>query len=216
MAGILVIGGSRGVGLDVVRQGLDAGHHIRALARSADDMSAGGPSLTKIRGDARDEQVLTQALQGMDAVIQTLGVKASCRRTLRPVDLFSAATSALLSTMKTSGVKRLIALTGFGAGDSKRHGGPLYRLGFSLFLRQAYADKDRQEKLIQESNLDWTIARPGILYDGAHTRDYQILKDPSQWRLGFIARANVADFLLKQVGDDHHLGETPVLIGASD
>ncbi len=49
-------------------------------------------------------------------MIQTLGV---CLGDLfRPVSLFSDATRLLVSAMESQGVKRLICVTGFGAGDS--------------------------------------------------------------------------------------------------
>ena len=131
----------------------------------------------------------------------------------QPVDLFSEATRALLPAMRQAGVKRLIVVTGFGAGDSRGRGGLLHKIGFNLFLRRAYDDKDVQEKLIRESDLDWTIVRPVILYDGARTGNYHILTDPKSWRLGFISRANVADFLIRQIDDDRYLGATPVITG---
>jgi NAD(P)H-binding len=47
--------------------------------------------------------------------------------------------------------------------------------------------------------LDWTIARPGLLTNGRRTGRYKVLKEPSQWRNGTIARADVADFLVEQI-----------------
>jgi putative NADH-flavin reductase len=213
MATILVIGASRGIGLETVKQALDAGHQVRALARSAEKIAIKHSALAKIAADAQDEHALTEALHGVDAVIQTLGVKAGPSMMLKPVDLFSNATRALLPAMRQAGVKRLIVVTGFGAGDSRDRGGLLHKIGFNLFLRRAYDDKDVQEKLIRESDLDWTIVRPVILYDGSHTGRYHVLTDPKRWRVGFISRADVADFLVKQIDDDRHVGATPVITG---
>lgn len=213
MATILIVGASRGIGLETVKRALDAGHHVKALARSANDIALDHPALTKVAADAQDEQALHVALQGVDAVLQTLGVQASAKMLLRPVDLFSNATHALLPAMQRAGVSRLIAVTGFGAGDSRNRGGLLYKIGFNLFLRRAYDDKDIQEKLIRESDLDWTIVRPVILFDGAHTGKYQVITDPRRWRVGFISRANVADFLVKQIDDNAYFRKTPVITG---
>jgi putative NADH-flavin reductase len=115
--------------------------------------------------------------------------------------------------MEQTGVRRLIALTGFGAGDSRNRGGCLYNTAFHLFLGRAYDDKDVQEQLIQDSKLDWVIARPVILFNGSRTGRYRILVEPRSWRIGFISRADVADFLVKQIDDDAYLGKTPVLTG---
>jgi hypothetical protein len=41
--------------------------------------------------------------------------------------------------MEEAHVKRLICVTGFGAGDSRGHGGFLYNVAFHLLLRHVYA-----------------------------------------------------------------------------
>jgi putative NADH-flavin reductase len=212
MTTVLVIGASQGIGLETVKQALDAGHHVKAFARSAESIAIDHHALTKIAGDALDDQALKAALDGIDVVIQTLGLKPG-PEIMRRVDLFSRATRALLPAMTQASVKRLITVTGFGAGESRNRGGPLYRIGFNLFLRRAYDDKDVQEKLIRASDLDWTIVRPVILYDGARTGQYHVLTDPKRWRIGFISRSNVADFLVKQIDDDSYIHETPVITG---
>jgi len=69
-----------------------------------------------------------------------------------------------------------------------------------------------QEQLIKESELDWTIARPGILTSGPQTGNYQTLSEATQWRNGIISRADVAEFLVRQIGDQTYIRKTPVLI----
>jgi putative NADH-flavin reductase len=213
MATVLVIGASKGIGLATVERALEAGHTVRALARSAQRITVNHPNLTKVAADALDQAAVAAALHGVDVVFQTLGAPASRDRMLKPVHLFSDATRVLIAAMKQTGVRRLVAVTGFGAGDSSNRGGCLYSMAFHLFLGRAYADKDVQEDLIQDSGLDWVIARPVILTRGSRTGKYRVLVDPRSWRIGFIARADVADFLVRQVDDDTYLGKTPVLTG---
>jgi hypothetical protein len=87
-------------------------------------------------------------------------------------------------------VKRLIAVTGLGAGDSRGHGGLLYdAVVFPLLLKRVYDDKDVQEWIIRSSGLDWTIVRPGLLADGPATGQYRVLTAPNDWRFGTISRA---------------------------
>ena len=143
---------------------------MRALARSAGSIPVSHPDLEKVTGDALDRGVVKQAPAGVDAVIQTLGVAAGTEMILKPVRLFSEATSVLVAAMEETGVKRLICLTGFGAGDSRNKGGLLYNTAFHLFLGRAYDDKDVQEQIIRRSMLDWVIARPVILTNGLGTQ----------------------------------------------
>ncbi|MBM4224221.1 MAG: NAD(P)-dependent oxidoreductase [Gammaproteobacteria bacterium] len=207
---ILIIGASKGIGLETTRQALAAGHHVRALARSATAIAVSNPSLEKMPGDALKPEDVEAALAGVGVVIQTLGVGLG--ELFRPVHLFSDATRVLIAAMNRQGVKRLICVTGFGAGDSRASISCLQRLPFQIVLGRAYDDKTLQETLIKESGLDWTIARPGVLTSGPRTGRYRILAEASQWRNGIISRANVAEFLVRQIGDGAFIGKTPVLI----
>jgi hypothetical protein len=113
--------------------------------------------------------------------------------------------------MQRAGITRLSCVTGFGAGDSRNAIGCLESIPFHLFLGRAYEDKSVQEQLIRDSGLDWVIARPVILTNGPATGKYHLLERPEQWRNGFIARADVADFLLKQIESNLWLRKSPVL-----
>ena len=69
----------------------------------------------------------------------------------------------------------------------------------------------RKERLIKESALDWTIARPRVLTGGPRTGRYQVLRVPSQWRNGTISRSDVAEFLVRQIEDPTYVHESHVL-----
>lgn len=207
---ILIIGASKGIGLETTRQALAVGYHVRALARSATSINLSDAKLEKMPGDALNQQDVEAALIGVDVVIITLGVGLG--DLFKPVHLFSEATRVLIDAMKDKGINRLICITGFGAGDSQASIAPLQRIPFNIVFGRAYDDKSRQEKLIKESGLDWTIARPGVLFNGARTGRYKVLREPSEWRNGIIARGNVADFLIKQIEDHSFIGTAPVLV----
>jgi len=207
---VLIVGASNGIGLETTRQAVDAGHDVRALARSATAIAISNPSLEMMRGNALKTEDVKAALVGMDVVIQTLGVGLG--ELFRPVHLFSDATRVLIAAMKRQDIKRLICVTGFGAGDSRASISCLQRLPFQIVFGRAYDDKSLQEQLIKESELDWTIARPGVLTSGPRTGQYQILSESSQWRNGIISRADVAEFLVRQIGDQTYIRKAPVLI----
>jgi putative NADH-flavin reductase len=210
MAQVLIIGASKGIGLETTRQALEAGHTVRAFARSAANIRILDPKLEKARGNALRGSDVAAAVTGMNAVIQVLGVGLG--DLFRPVHLFSDATRILLAAMQAQGVKRLIGVTGFGAGDSRASINCFQLLPFRFFFGRAYDDKDVQERLIKDSALDWTIVRPGVLTNGSRTGRYKVLKEPSQWRNGTISRADVADFLVQQIEDRAYLRKTPVLV----
>ena len=207
---LTVIGASRGIGRKVVDYALGRGHAVRAVARSADRMEIDAEGFEARAGDATDPEHLARAVAGVDAVILTLGVPRDIRA-LQPTTLFSTTAQALIPTMEAAGVNRLLAVTGFGAGDSYGKLSTPEKIAFKLFLGRAYADKALQEELIMGSTLDWTIARPGILNDNAMSGKYEVLVDPATWRQGIISRADVAHFLVHAAEDGSHIRETPAL-----
>ena len=208
MAHVLVIGASKGIGLETVKASLAAGHRVRAFARSA--MTLSGAGLERFTGDALKAGDVAAALEGVDVVVQALGVPV--KDLLGPVTLFSDATNVLVPAMEKAGVRRLVAVTGFGAGDSREAMGVLQRLPFRFVMGRAYDDKDAQEMRIRKSGLDWTLVRPGILTNGAATDRYQVLDQPSSWRNGIISRADVASFLVQQVEGGSFVRKAVVLI----
>jgi putative NADH-flavin reductase len=210
---VLVIGASRGIGLETIKALLAKGYGVRAFARSAATIPVNDQRLEKVDGDALDRRDVDRALKGVDAVIQSLGVAFRVELVLNGTTMFSKSARVLVDAMVDKGVKRLIVVTGLGAGDSRGHGGSLYEaLLFSLLLKRVYDDKDVEEHIVRASGLDWTIVRPGLLTHGPATRRYQVLTDPKSWHSGSISRGDVGDFLARQVEERAYIGQTPVLI----
>ena len=205
---VLVLGATGGTGRLIVRDALAEGHSVVALVRSkarAPDL----PGADVIEGDARDEAALSRALEGCDAVVSSLGTGLS---PFREVTLLSVATRALVAAMTRSGVRRLVCITGMGAGDSRGHGGFLYDwLILPLLLRNVYKDKDRQEAAIRASSLDWVIIRPAVLNDETAHGDVRAVTDLAGVHGGQIARADVAGFVVNQLTTDTWVRRTPLI-----
>jgi len=88
----------------------------------------------------------------------------------------------LLAAMEEERVKRLVCITGVGAGETKGHGGFIYdHLIFPLFTKNRYADKERQEQMIRQSNADWTIVRPAPFSEAKPRRDFQVVTEVGMW-----------------------------------
>lgn len=205
-----VIGASRGIGRKVVDEALARGHGVVAMARNITEQDISGAGLTALDGDATNALDVAQAIAGADAVILTLGLPRDAR-VLKSTTLFSDATRTLIAAMEEAGIKRLLTVTGFGAGDSRDKLSTAERLAQKALLGRAYADKDLQEQLIRDSGLDWTIARPGILSDNRKSNAYKVLVEKESWRNGLINRADVADFLVSAAESGSYIHQTPAL-----
>src|SRR5207244_10881849 len=125
----------------------------------------------------------------------------------RHMTVLSEGTKNITQAMEKLGVKRFICESSLGIGDSKGQLGPIFNyLMIPLLLRNIFADKEVQERVIIESKLDWVIARPARLTNGPHTGTYRSgfgIRDRSIRRK--VSRADVADFMLAQVAGDAYL-----------
>ena len=210
MAHLLVIGGSSGIGLATVEQALAHGHQVRAFARSASRIKIENEKLEKFDGDALDATSINAALEGVDAVVMSLGIKLNPGTVLGGTELFSKATELLIPAMKSKDVERLLVVTGYGAGDSGETMNLFNRVGFNAVFSRIYADKSRQEAMIKDSGLEWTIARPVVLTGGA-CGNYKVRDKAKDFGMGIISRASVADFLVKEIEESNYVHQAPVL-----
>ncbi|MEM1351567.1 MAG: NAD(P)-binding oxidoreductase [Pseudomonadota bacterium] len=207
---VLVLGATSGIGKSAMEEGLHRGLAVRAFSRSADDL-APADNLEICAGDARNADDLTGALTNVRAVIYALGIKERVAMLWEEETLFSESTKVLLAAMESTGVRRLVAVTGFGAGRSRDAMSSLEKLGHGLVLGRIYADKTRQEALITSTSFDWTIVRPVILTNRPASGRSRVLVDPKDWRNGIISRADVASYLVDAVEHDLNTREDVVL-----
>lgn len=201
---LLVIGASRGIGFETVRQALAAGHHVTVVVRNPARLPLRHRHLRIVTGDIREVHAIGTAMEGQETVCITIGINP----TLRRVSVFSEGTGTVIQAMKEHGVKRLICVTGIGAG----HGGLLYdKLVKPLLLGTVYHDKNCQERLIRESGVEWIIVRPGFLTNSKKTGKYRILTNLANEKTGKISRADVADFILQQAAQMRYKEQAPLL-----
>lgn len=204
----LLIGATGPTGEEIVKQGLAQGYDITALVRDASKMVVSDPHLHLVVGDILHAQDVDAAMTGQDAVICSLGTGV----TFKHVTLFSDGTQHLLDAMHKHGIRRIVCITGIGAGDSRGHGGFLYdHVIEPTLLHTIYQDKDRQEALLRHSDTDWIIVRPGMLTNDEATGRYRVLLNLDGVTVGKITRADVAAFVLQQLSSDDFLRQTPLL-----
>ena len=160
LADTLVFGGTRGIGLETVRELRDNGKAVTVLVRETSDLTAlneiDGVKTTV--GDALDMESVTRAYASgtFESAISTLGGSMEAGFTVDSVGNMNAVDGA-----KAAGVDRFILVTSVGAGDS-RAAAPAQML---KALGQVLVEKEKAERHLIDSGLSWTIIRPGFLND---------------------------------------------------
>lgn len=204
---ILVIGSNGGTGRALVEQALAQGHHVTAFARRPEKVTLRHERLEIAQGNVLNEKSVSAAVQGKDAVLSALGHKQWFIKT----SILSEGTRNIIAAMQKHGVKRFVCETTLGIGDTKGKLGLYYTLFvIPVIVFFYFKDKERQERYIQESGLDWVIVRPGQLTNGRKRGTYRHGAEVgSWWRTVTISRADVADFMLKQLTEDAYLRKTP-------
>ena len=203
---LTVFGSTGSTGRQVVAQALKQGHEVTAFARSPEKFNKKHEKLKVIKGNVLDLASVERAIQGQDAVLCTLGSGPMDKSNLR-----ASGTKNIILAMERTGVKRFICQSSDGVGSTRDTLPFLYKYFIvPLILRRVFADHEIQENYIRKSRLDWIIARPTALNDGEYTGSYQHGYAPGDKPVtSKISRADTADFMLKQLADNHYLHRAP-------
>lgn len=202
---IAVFGATGGTGREIVRQAIEAGHEITALVRDTGKIKHKDDRLYIVIGDVLDIKKVEETIAATDAVICTLGNTSN-----NPDDVVSQGTQNIVQAMQKQGLSRLVVVSSMGVGDSIEQVSLSFKMLTKTVLRKAIEDKERQEAIVEESNLDWVIVRPSGLSNGPQTSSYQAGADPTI-EANQISRADVAEFVLQQLTDDTFLQQKPAI-----
>lgn len=202
---LVIFGASGGTGRLLVRQALDRGSEVTAVARNLAAF-APRPGLRLHAADVRDPVGLMEAVAGHDAAVSAIGGGVRTH-----AGIYSAGTRAIVKVLESQGVDRFVCVSSSGvhAGDS---GLPLwYRLAIPLFMKDLYRDMADMERIVRASALDWTIVRSSYLIDEPPRGRFRVEDDRNPRKGWRISRADLATFLLDQLDTDRWRHAIPTL-----
>lgn len=205
---IAVFGANGPTGRLVVRQALDAGHDVTAFVRDAATFDLKHERLRTLVGDTlRDDAKVADAIRGQDVVVSALGR----RRSFKSENLIRLSLQSIVSAMERNGVRRLIVVSAFGVGDSRRDVPLVPRIMHRLLLGDIFADKKAAEDDLRRSSVDWIVAYPVLLTDGPLTGRYRVGERLELSGMPKISRADVAHFVLSQLEARDYVRKVAVL-----
>jgi putative NADH-flavin reductase len=209
---VVIFGASGGTGQHLVQQALAQGHKVTAFARRPESIiAAPAPGLNVAQGDIHNGAAVAAAIAGQDAVLSALGA-----RNLSRSDVLETGVGNILAGMATHGVNRFIVLGAAGVyPEAMKYQGVLTRLSFKFFvatlLKEPFRSQRAQERLLESSRAAYTIARPPRLLDRPLTEHYRVQEDGLPRGGMTIPRADVADFMIRQLTETKWLRKGPYI-----
>lgn len=204
---IALFGATGPTGRLLIAQAMEQGHAVTAFVRDPAALPANA-RLRLVVGDAtRDAEKIGEAVREQDAVISTLGRRA----TFRSAHLMERSMRLIVPAMERAGVRRLVVMSAFGVGESLRDAPTIPRILYRTLLRGIFADKAAAEARIRQCSLDWTLVYPVLLTDGPLTGRYRAGEKLALSGMPKISRADVAHFILSEIAQPAYLRTTVVL-----
>lgn len=202
---LVVFGASSPTGKHVVEQALQAGHEVTAFVRDPSKLGVNHERLKIVGGDALDPLHVEEAVKGNDAVLSTLGPRG------KPAVMAAESTRHIVEAMQKHGLRRLVVVSVAGVPVAQdQRGFNLAGRLIKLFLRDVFKDRENQLAVLESGKLDWVAVRvPRLTDEPARGSVRAFFGNPSPSMK--VTRADLADFMLKQLTDDRWLRQAPIL-----
>jgi len=205
---VLVVGATGSIGRLVVEEAIRQGHSVRALARDLGKARRLPREAQAVIGDVTRPDTLGGAVEGVDAVVFTLGSGGAGRVGAENVDYGGVRNVLAALGLQTA---RIALMTSIGITD---------RAGAYNRTTEAHDWKRRSERLVRASGSPYTIVRPGWFdYNRPDERRLVLLQgdtrhagDPSD---GAVARRQIAEVLVRSLSSDHAQRKTFELVAAA-
>ena len=208
---ITVFGATGATGKKVVEQALELGYEVKAFVRNPEKMDITNDKLTLVRGDVINPEEVDRAVADTEGVIVALGASADMQSDL----VMEQGTKNIIDAMKKHGVKRIIVQSSYPMSGSPEGVAFLKEMGMGdeqiAMVQPVLDDKARQEDALRDSGLAYTIVRPLMLNDDPKTGKYRVGENLVIKVGDAISRADVADFMLKDLTENKFVGKTVTL-----
>ncbi len=207
---VLIFGATGFSGQLILAESLARGYHVTALVRKRSGVNLHHPNLTIVEGNVLKHSDVANVLRGQEVVIQCLGVGGKGNG--EPTTFVSDATRIIVREMEQAGVRKLIAMSNAGAGNSIAFQPRIFTrfiLPYVMkWLKVIIDDKNRMEPIIMDSHIDWTIVRcPNITEKQAKNRVTASL-DGKGLTMS-ITNPDVATFIVDQIASDMFSRQAP-------
>jgi putative NADH-flavin reductase len=206
---IAVFGATGGTGKQLVEQALAAGDYVVVYVRNPSKLNVSHERLKAIQGELANEPLIESAVSEADAVISALGPRRDSKN--KPI---THGMQNIIAAMKKRGVRRLIITSTLSAKDPNDPLNFKTKAMVSLVkvtMHAAYEEIVSVAETVRNSDLDWTLVRLAMLNNNPKSGKVKA-GNVGKGEVGtWISRADLAEFLLKQVQDTKYLRQAPAI-----
>jgi putative NADH-flavin reductase len=197
---VIIFGATGFSGQAILAETIKQGHEVTVLVRDSSKVKIKHNNLRIVKGNVLDSQKVAFVIQNQEAVIQCLGVGG--KGDGNPTTFISEATKVIVDEMQKQQIKRLIALSNVGAGNSVAFQPWVFTkiilTYFMKWLKVIIDDKNRMEPIIMNSNLNWTIVRCPNIVDKPAKGKYNATLDGKGLKLS-ITLDDLSKFMVGQL-----------------
>lgn len=212
---IVVIGATAKSSKEIIRQAVDGGYEVTAVARRPDEIVPKHPRVNALKGDVYDQASLEAAIAPGDVVISMVGPRVLPNEEVpASFDLFTAGTSNIMAAMKSRGSRRLLVASSLGV-ENQREVPASKPVDMSkpatMWLwnsRHLYRDMAMMERLVRRSGLDYVIFRPPFLVEEPLRNDVLLAVNIDSPKGRMMTYADFGAFVLAQVDGNEYLAQT--------
>jgi putative NADH-flavin reductase len=213
---ILLLGATGRTGNQVLQQALDRGYKVNALVRDGRKIELEDERLRVFEGDTRIPKDLNFAMENCEAVVSCLNISRKSDFPWAPLrtpeDFLSMTMRSLIKVCQEQDVTRLVLTSAWGVGDSRPHiPGWFGWVIDNSNLSAAYLEHERQEALVRNSGLDWTIVRPVALTNCEKPKPVKVIFGHEEKPSLRISRRNTAGFLIDVLEQPDYIQSIPVI-----
>jgi uncharacterized protein YbjT (DUF2867 family) len=198
---VLVIGGTRGTGLLIALLLERQGVAVRVLARDPERAKVRlGPAFEVVAGDITQQHTIPRAIEDVTHIVFTAGSRSGRPTTeahIRDTE-YGGVVNTLTVAQRAGYRGRFLYMTSSGVTSRS-----LATALLNLYKGNTLVWRERAERAIRDSGVDYTIIRAGILLNRAGgERAVVVTQDPLPLSIRYrIARADVAEVFVASL--DH-------------
>lgn len=216
METIAVFGATGRTGIEITKQLLEKGYAVKALVRNPQKLTLSHPNLQVLQGTPMEQADVEKTIEGTQAVMVALNIARTSdwpwAKLVTPADLFKVSMTHIVNAMKKFGVRRIETVSAWGVGDSYKEVNAMFRFLINKTkVGIAYKGHEDQEKILRESDLDWTAVRPVGLTNSSKSKPIRVSMKGNKKLHMTIPRKDVARFMVENLKSPMYYKTAPCI-----